>query len=116
MPVFSIRCVTGHQQPTVISSKTEPNNSVHRWAERKGSHTAELKGSNDALTFPGSCQDKTASRTTTQGEMLTRQQKESLEEGLGKNRLEMGWGGVKWNSGCSWEAINKSKRFPRNAG
>lgn len=116
MRVFSIRCVTGHPQPTIISSKREPNNSIHRRAERKGSHTAELKSSNDALPFPGSCQDKTVSRTTTQGEMLVRQQKESLEEGLGKNQLEVEGGRVKWNSGCSWGAINKSKRFPRNAG
>lgn len=91
MPVFTIRYVTGHQQPTIISSKREPNNSIHRWAERKGSHTAELKRSNDALTFPGSCQNKTVSRTTTQGGMLVRQQKEGLEEGLGKNQLER-WG------------------------
>lgn len=115
MRVFTIRYMTGHQQPTIISSKREPNNSIHRWAEGKGSHTAELKSSNDALTFPGSCQDKTASRTTTQGGMLVRQQKEHLEEGLGKNQLER-WGGVKWSSGCSWGAINKSKRFLRNAG
>lgn len=37
MHVSSIRSLAGHQHPAVLcSSMTEPNNSLHRWAERKG--------------------------------------------------------------------------------